>query len=201
VQRGSPGDPIRNRDEACRGSVCALACCAALTFGCSTTFGATGTYSIHPADVATIGGKTSSMLDLGLFDQKAHLAVGVESQLLHRLTGRGDAGGQWRMLGLLGITHMPKPNESMIGYELLFKGGVARDATDSVPDVVGAVGGSFGVPLRLACPQPLWRSDDLAALGTYIVPELGFHALGLDDTLELTAGLSFRVHLWSAFMP
>lgn len=178
-----------------------MLCCGALALGCSTSFGGTGTYSVHPGEVASIGGKTSSMLDLGLFDQQAHLALGVESQLLHRLTGPGDAGGQWRLLGLAGLTHMPKPHENLIGYELLFKGGVARDSSDGVPDFVGALGGSFGVPLRLGCHAPLWRSDDLAAIATYIVPELGFHALGFDDTLELTAGLSFRVHVWSAFMP
>lgn len=172
-----------------------------LTLGCSTTIGGAGTLSVHPGEIASIGGKTSSMLDLGLFDQEAHLAVGVETQLLHRLTGPGDAAGQWRFLGLAGLTHLPKPHENLFGYELLFKGGVARDDTDGEADFVGVLGGSFGVPLRLSCSKPLWRSDDLAAISTYIVPELGFHALGLDDTLELTAGLSFRVHLWSAFMP
>jgi hypothetical protein len=208
VQRACPGYTTRRNDahrsrleHALAGRLGVLSLVCATLLGCSTTFGAAGTYSVHPDEVGTIGAKTSSMLDLGLFAQEAHVALGVETQLLHRLTGPGDAGGQWRLLGLAGLTHMAKPYENMFGYELLFKGGVARDDTDGSPDIVGVLGASFGVPLRLACPAPTWRSDSLAAFGTYIVPEVGIHSLGLDDTLEFTGGLSFRVHLWSAFMP
>lgn len=141
------------------------------------------------------------MLNLGLFDTQAHLALGLESQVMQRLTKPSNAWGNWRLLALAGITHMPKPQEPRLGYEVLIKGGLARDDSDGSADVLGALGASFGLPIRVTSSMPLWRADDLAGIGAFIVPELGFNTLGFDDSLELTAGLSVRVNVWSAITP
>jgi hypothetical protein len=201
VQRRSPGDTTRNQDDARRWRVGALACCGALALGCSTTIGATGVYAVHPDKVASLGTKTASMLNLGLFDTKAHLAAGVESQVMQRLTKPSNAWGNWRLLALAGITHMPKPQEFRLGYEVLIKGGVARDDSDGSADLLGVLGASLGSPIRLTSSAPLWRADDLAGVGVFVVPELGFSTLGFDDALELSAGLSLRVNVWSAITP
>jgi hypothetical protein len=173
---------------------------AALVSACSASVGAAGSHSVHPSSVSNLGFKTRSMVNLGVFDTKANLAVGVESQVLQRLTGSGNAWGQWRVQALLGVTHMPKRQEFLLGYEALLSGGMARYYAGASPTFGGALGATVGMPVRLSSPAPLWRADDLAAVGLYIVPEVGFTTLDF-QTHELTAGLSLRVHLWSGFMP
>jgi hypothetical protein len=181
--------------------LCACSSLALLVCACSTSVGGAGSYSVHPDRVANLGFKTRSLVNLGVLDTKANVAFGVESAVLQRLSGSGNAWGQWRMQGLLGVTHMPKRQEFLLGYEALLAGGVARYYEGASPRFGAALGTSVGMPIRLSSSQPPWRADDLVAIGTYLVPEVGFTSLGIDDTLELTAGLSFRLHLWSAFMP
>jgi hypothetical protein len=178
----------------------ALGLVAALCAACSTSLGAAGSYSVHPEQVANLGFKTRSLVNLGLFDTKANLALGVESQVLQRLSG-GNAWGQWRIQALAGITHMPNRHELRLGYEALLVAGLARYYAGEAPTVGAALGASFGAPIRLSSSAPPWRSDDLAAMGLFLVPEVGLTTLGLANSLEVTAGLSLRVHLWSAFMP
>jgi len=173
---------------------------AALCAACSMSVGAAGSYSVHPEQAANLGIKTRSQVNLGLFDTKANLALGVESQVLQQLSD-GNAWGQWRIQALAGITHMPNRHEFRLGYEALLVAGFARYYAAAAPTVGAALGASFGAPIRLSSSAPPWRSDDLAALGFFLVPEVGLTTLGLDDSLEVTAGLSLRLHLWSAFLP
>jgi len=178
---------------------CLLSVALSLSSACSTSLGAAGAYGV-PHSAANLGVKVRSLVNLGVFDTRANLALGVESQVLQRVSD-GNAWGQWRLQALVGVTHMPKQQESRLGYEALLVAGAARYYVGPTAKAGSALGMTFGTPLRLSGSAPPWRADDLAALGFFVVPEVGLTTLGLGDSQEVTGGLSLRLQLWSAFMP
>lgn len=167
--------------------------------GCSFSAGGSGSY-LAPSKVASLGASSRMMVDVSVFEIDANLAAGMETQLLTRLGDGGDSVSQWRMNGLFGLSHMPRPHEFMLGYEGFVTAGLSRYYSPSGIDMSPSFGGVLGLPIRLDGGKRAWRSDDLIAIDAYLVPSFGAAWVGF-DSLDASAGLALRFHLWSAMTP
>jgi len=167
--------------------------------GCSYSLGGSSSY-LAPSKVASVGPSSRVMVDVSLLDIDANVAAGIETQQLTRIGDGGDSFGQWRTNLLLGLSHMPRPHEFMLGYEAFLSPGLSRYYTTSGIELSPSFGGMIGMPIRLGKGERTWRSDDLIAIDAYLVPSFGAAWVGF-DSLDASAGLALRFHLWSAMTP
>ena len=174
-------------------------CVGPLLLGCSYSLGGSGSYLV-PSKVASVGPSSRVMADVSLFDIDANVAAGIETQQLTRIGDGGDSFGQFRMNLLLGLSHMPRPHEFMLGYEGFLSPGLSRYYGKTGIELSPSLGGVFGVPIRLGKGERAWRSDDLIAIDAYLVPSLGAAWVGF-DSLDASASVALRFHLWSAMTP
>jgi hypothetical protein len=154
---------------------------------------------------ASFGIHSAALAELPIFlGTNMRLAAGGMTDIMTQLHP-SDRWGEWRARVLLGATDMPRPHESRLGSEAYLVPGVARYHAKGRELVAFAPGVLFGLPIRLSGHRPPWRSDDLVAIGSYIVPWAGATSLGptlgTRERLEINAGLSFRVQLWTAMLP
>jgi hypothetical protein len=172
-----------------------LALCA-----CSSGLGPAGGYLVQDGkNIPSAGVKLTSIVDLAPQGGPG-FAAGFEGQAMQRIGQGGDEWGQWQLMALSGFSHLPRPEQTFIGYEAFATSGVARTYVGVKPSFRFAMGTELGLPLRLAAPQPIWRADDLVGLGVYLVPSVAATWFA-GDTLALSASLTLRVTLWSAITP
>src|SRR5438132_585905 len=95
---------------------CGFCVASLLLGGCSYSLGGSGSY-LAPSKVASVGHSSRVMVDVSLLDIDANVAAGIDIQQLTRIGDGGDSFGQWRTNLLLGLSHMPRPHEFMLGYE------------------------------------------------------------------------------------
>jgi hypothetical protein len=171
-----------------------------LITACSSGIGATGSYLATSGGIPSAGLKTRTMVNLALVDGPNDFAFGLDTELMERLDEPKTKIGQWRIATLFGYSNMPRPNESLLGGEMLLNIGMARMVTDEDAKLKFLLGGQIGIPIRLFSSKPAWRSDDFISLGTYLVPYLGVNWLAVED-VDFVGGISLRLHLWSSTLP
>lgn len=172
-----------------------------LLCGCSTGVGLAGNHVVHAPRVPSLGLQATSLVNLAVFSGPA-ISFGLDAQVLERLDHDGDGFSQWRLRTLIGVSQQPQPSEFFIGYEAFLAPALGRIyVSEARPlDLRGGLGVQLGAPIRLASPRPPWRSDDLAALSAYVVPWIS-GSWFYEDTLDVGAGLSLRLSLWTAVLP
>jgi hypothetical protein len=140
------------------------------------------------------------MVSLAVVDGPNDVAFGLDTELMERLDEPKTKIGLWRIAALAGYSNMPRPNESVLGSEMLLNIGMARMVFKEEPELKFLLGGQIGIPIRLFCSKPAWRSDDFVSLGTYLVPHLGVNWFAVED-VDFVGGISVRLHFWSSTLP
>jgi len=167
--------------------------------GCITLdVGALFGHSTAPQGKTTLGPRMAVRLQpLG----SQSLVAGVEQEF--PLTpGRSTDFVPWRTSLLLGYTRTPLPYESRVGAEIVLRGGMGRAPVGADLPVAWHTGAELGLPIRLSRFRPRWKADGLSMANWLLVPALRGTWYFTDmPGVEIGAGLSFRMHIWTGVAP
>jgi hypothetical protein len=170
--------------------------------GCGISLGPAAKETLGSHRGTQVGGTVRGLVELPRsFRAVVGADVTVDRQLDH------DANGLRGRLALLGgYSALPDRSHSQVGWEVLGRGGYLW-ARIGHPLVDSALfyGGEFGLPIRLGRTLEPWNADGLVYADFYLVPSLGVsHLIAIESPshyLELSGGLSLRVHLDSSLLP
>jgi hypothetical protein len=177
-----------------------LAASLVACLGCSASLGPVASRTLTHEHGQYAGVSTQGIVEVPVLYTKANLALGWESRVLQRTSSSGTSWGDWRLSALIGLSQLPRPHESRLGYEVFLATGAARFQRSNGADSGFLLGLLAAAPVRLSRQLPRWRADQLLAVNFYLVPTLSLNTLHFHE-LEVAAGLAIRGSLWSSTIP